>query len=404
MKSWECAKALVHHLNAFSGLFAVICRETENSLKHSAQKLMWDTICRLELQHQFRNMVGEIRHVSNSSFVIFKGIGRDPDSIKSMEGADIVWVEEAQTISKTSLEILIPTITRKTGAEIWFTYNPRFRTDAVSQMFDSGHPLAFVESISYTENPHLSISFVAEAEELRKRNPSMYNHVYGGEYLDECNLKMVSKIVVDDGVQNRINDITVVGVDIARDGGDRTTIYVRRGRKIVERRRFDVMDLDKLIVEMQEINRIYAPDRINVDSTGHGAWVPDALRKLGIKNVHGINFSESAWDEDKYANKRTNLYGLADDYFAAGGTVPDDPELQEELGATWYTYDTKNRPQLVPKAEIKKKIGRSTDDSDGFCLCLYTGSDDMFTRKSVMATRVSSELLAHEMLSNSGWG
>lgn len=380
MKSWELAKALVYYCARYDDFFGVVCRETEVSLKHSAQKLMWDTIKRYELEDQFTNMVGMIRHNYNGSFIIFKGIGADPDSIKSMEGADVVWVEEAQTISNASLDILIPTITRKDGAEIWFSYNPRFRTDAVSVMFADGHPMAEIYHINYTENPFISNAFIEEAEELKRKNPKLYGHIYMGQFLDDSTLLIVSSVLFGEA-QAYPNDICVVGVDIARDGGDALTVWVRRGRNIVETQKHHNMDLDKLSSVLLEVNRIHKPDRINIDSTGHGAWAADGLKRAGLDNVYSINFAEEAWEPEKYSNKRTNLYALAPMFFDGGGRLPaGSVQVEKELLSSRYTFDTKNRARLIPKDEIKRIIGCSPDEADGFVLCLYTGNADMFEK------------------------
>lgn len=383
MKSWECAKALIYYLKKYPGLFAVVCRETEVSLEHSAKKLVWDTLGRLGLQSEFESIQGCIRHKSNGSFVIFKGIGKDPDSIKSMEGADIVWVEEAQTISQRSLEILTPTINRKSGAEMWFTFNPRFRTDAVSVMFDGGHPLAEIQTINYTENPFLSPEFLAEANEMQRKNPKLYEHIYLGAYVDDSALVMVPNVVF--GVAPVYdNDIVIVGVDIARDGDDALEICVRKGCNIVETQSHHNMDLDKLSAQLIDINRRFKPERINIDSTGHGAWCADGLRKSGFTNIYPINFAESAWDEDLYANKRTNLYALAKKYFDNGGVVPvGSIDLEKQLLTARYTFDTKNRAQLIPKKEMKVILGCSPDKSDAFCLSLYT-TGDMFRKQTTI--------------------
>lgn len=402
MKSWECAKAMVYYMKKFPRFFGVVCRETEVSLKHSAQKLIWDTIVRYGLDGEFDNLIGVIRHKTNGSFVVFRGIGADPDSVKSMEGADVVWVEEAQDASDESFRTLIPTIIRKDGAEVWFTYNPRFRTDAVSVMFDEGHPLAEIQTINYTENPFISQTFIIEAEEMRRKNPKLYEHVYLGAYLDDSTLVMCPRVVFGIG-QAYPNDICVVGVDIARSGGDALVIYVRKGRNIVEKQKHYNMDLDSLSSQLMDVNRRWNPDRINIDSTGHGAWCADGLKKSGFNNVHAINFSEEAWDDAKYSKKRTNLYALANQYFDNGGMIQvGDTELEKQLISSRYTFDSKNRAQLIPKDEIKKIIGCSPDDSDAFCLSLYTGTSEMFSKPYKAKEQNEAEIM-NILMKNARW-
>jgi hypothetical protein len=153
------------------------------------------------------------------------------------------------------------------------------------------------------------------------------------------------------------------------------------------------MTLDSLVMEIQAVIRDHKPQRINVDSTGHGAWVPDALMAYDIK-VTPVCFSEDAWHPSKFGNKRTEIYALANEYFEAGGVIPYDAnDLEKELTASYYTLDSKDRPRLIPKIEIKKKIGRSPDNSDAFCLSLVTYPMGMFEKQSEISANYDAELV-----------
>lgn len=317
-----------------------------------------------------------VHNVTRSRF-IFRGIKTDPTSIKSITDIDACWVEESETITSESLQILIPSI-RKENSRLYFSGNPKDRVSALAQMFIENIPPpdTIIISNDYRDNPFVSDTMLKEAHHMRDTNPEMYNHIYLGEYLDAANLILVKNVVR--GTSPTIaSDKVIVGIDIARDGGDRTVICIRKGKSIVDIRVFPTMDLTNLVHELNSVIHKWKPEQINVDATGHGAWVPDALKASGIY-VKSINFAESSRYPDKYANMRTEMYGLASDFFTNGGKIrPQDIALERELESSYYTLDNHNRIKLVPKTEIKQRTGKSPDLADSFCLSLIT-SGDMF--------------------------
>ena len=126
-KSWGVARALL--IMGLQKPIRVLCaRETQHSLRESVHQLLVDQIARLGFAGFYRIQQVQITGVNGTEFV-FAGLSdQTAASIKSFEGADIVWVEEAQTVTKLSWTILIPTI-RKTGSEIWLTWNPEMDND-----------------------------------------------------------------------------------------------------------------------------------------------------------------------------------------------------------------------------------------------------------------------------------
>lgn len=113
----------------------VVCiREVQNSIKDSVKQLLVDKIAKLQMTAYFEVLDNEIR-CNNGSIIIFRGMqSYNADNIKSLESYDIAWIEEAQTLSQHSLDMLRPTM-RKDGSELWFSWNPRYKTDAVDMFF-----------------------------------------------------------------------------------------------------------------------------------------------------------------------------------------------------------------------------------------------------------------------------
>lgn len=163
---------------------AVCIREIQKSIKESVKRLLEDKITAMGLRDQFHpELETEIR-CKNGGFIIFQGMqNHTADSIKSLEGYDIAWVEEAQTISKTSLDLLLPTI-RKDDSEIWFSWNPKGKKDAVDMLLRGPQKLdkAIVVEANYLDNPFCPQKMKDLAESEKARDPDNYLHVWKGHY------------------------------------------------------------------------------------------------------------------------------------------------------------------------------------------------------------------------------
>lgn len=180
-KSHSFAAALV--LMAASKPIRVLCgREIQKSIKDSVKRLIDDKIAEYKLNKFFTSTETEIRG-ANGSLFLFAGIKTNPESIKSMEGIDICWIEEASTISLRSLEFLVPTI-RKEGSEIWFTWNPENELDPVDIMFRGKTPPnnSIVQEVKWYDNPWFPEVLKEEMEFDRMNNPEKYMHVWEGGY------------------------------------------------------------------------------------------------------------------------------------------------------------------------------------------------------------------------------
>lgn len=112
---------------------------------------------------------------------IFAGLRHNVSQIRSLEGIDIAWVEEAANISHTSWEILIPTI-RKDGSEIWISFNPVLESDATYERFVKCPQVSsLVRHVSFKDNPWFPAKVARGAAELRARDPDAYQHIYLGQ-------------------------------------------------------------------------------------------------------------------------------------------------------------------------------------------------------------------------------
>jgi phage terminase large subunit len=178
-KSWEFAQALV--MRAFLDKSLILCtREIQNSISDSVLSLLGNTIERLGLSYFFDVQRTTIIGRNGSEFK-FKGLnGLTIDSIKSFEGADICWVEEAHSVSQRSWEVLIPTI-RKANSQIWISFNPDLASDPVYQRFvENPTENCYVQKVSYLDNPDCPQTLIDEANYLKSVDYDAYSHVYLG--------------------------------------------------------------------------------------------------------------------------------------------------------------------------------------------------------------------------------
>lgn len=161
----------------------VVCiREVQNSIKDSVRQLLVDKIEKLGLQPFFEVLEAEIRGPDGSA-IVFKGMqSYNAANIKSLEGYDIAWVEEAQTLSQHSLDLLRPTL-RKEGSELWFSWNPRYKTDPVDQFFRKSPPDNAVSVlINWKDNPWFPDVLRTEMEHDFIIDPDKAEHIWNGAY------------------------------------------------------------------------------------------------------------------------------------------------------------------------------------------------------------------------------
>lgn len=182
-KSWGTARALL--LLAVQNPLRVLCaREIQNSIKDSVHQLLSDQIKAMGLSGFYAVLKDEIRCVAGpgrGSAFTFAGLRHNIDNIKSKEGIDIVWVEEARTVSRDSWEKLVPTI-RKAGSEIWVTFNPELEEDETYQRFVLNRPTdAIVVEMNWRDNPWFPETLRQEMDDLKRRDPDAYLHIYEGK-------------------------------------------------------------------------------------------------------------------------------------------------------------------------------------------------------------------------------
>jgi len=182
-KSHFFAELLVEYCIMHPGTHAVCIREIQKSLDQSVKKLVEMKIEQMGVGGYFKVQEQKI-HVHGGGQIIFQGMqNHTAESLKSLEGYDIAWCEESQSLSQKSLDLLRPTI-RKEGSELWFSWNPFAPSDPIDRLLRGECPPydATVVEVNFEDNPWFPDVLKKEAEYDMSRDIDKYNHVWLGQY------------------------------------------------------------------------------------------------------------------------------------------------------------------------------------------------------------------------------
>lgn len=197
-------------------------REVQKSIKESSHRLIADTIDRMGMSAFFDVQRDAIKGANGSEFA-FAGLqDHTSDSIKSYEGFDDAWVEEAHTVTERSANILIPTI-RKPGSSITWTYNPEADEDFVHLLANSGRDDVLVVDINWRDNPWFPAELETERRAMQALNPDLYRHIWEGECRSVGGILFKREwFKFYDVLPARLNKYLASDYAVTEDGGDWT--------------------------------------------------------------------------------------------------------------------------------------------------------------------------------------
>lgn len=282
-KSWTIADLLV--LMAYQRPLRILCaRELQLSIQESVHRLIADCIERRGLQAHFLIEKAAI-YGNNGSQFLFSGIKNNPTKIKSMEGIDVCWVEEAESVTEQSWNILIPTI-RKPGSEIWVSFNPGNILDDTYKRFVVSPPEnSYVAKVNWHDNPWFPDVLREEMEEMRRNDPEMARHIWDGEPVADSELAVIKPMWISAAVDAHVKlGITpsggkIGGFDVADEGKDANAYIWRHG--VIVQHAHEWKDNDPNSAAAQVFNWSLA-DRVeivNFDNIGVGAGAKGELRQ-----------------------------------------------------------------------------------------------------------------------------
>lgn len=236
-KSHFFAELAVEEMVVNPDLRFVCIREVQRSLKFSAKALVENKIRKMGVSHLFDPLEREIRRKGGTGLMIFEGMqDHTADSLKSLEGFGRAWVEEAQNLSKRSLELLIPTI-RSEGSQIWFSWNPDQPDDPVDDLMVTNSPAnSILVHVNYRDNPFCPQVMHDEADRMAATDQDAYSHIWLGGY----NTRSVSQVlagkwVVDEFEPDEDWDGPYHGADFgfAQDPATLIRCWIAGGRRLM---------------------------------------------------------------------------------------------------------------------------------------------------------------------------
>jgi phage terminase large subunit len=263
----------------------IVCiREVQDSIRDSVRQLLVDKISKLGMTAFWRPLDSEIRG-ANGSLIIFKGMqSYNAETIKSLEAYDIAWVEEAQTLSQRSLDMLRPTI-RKEGSELWFSWNPRYKTDPVDVFFRRSPPAEAVSVlVNWRDNPWFPDVLRRDMERDIAVDPVKADHTWNGAY-GASEGSILSRWVSEAEREGRVNDLVRYdelgnGIAVSGDLGFRDTAawwYWQRkvgGFSLLAYDGDSGLDADDWIPRIQEKLRYLGGARVKLERI----WLPHDAR------------------------------------------------------------------------------------------------------------------------------
>lgn len=369
-KSRQVGTALI--LRGRQQQLRVLCtREIQNTIKDSVHKLLKDIIAQYEFSDYVITNDSIINNLTGTEF-IFRGIRHNTNEIKSTEGIDVCWIEEAQTITDASIDVITPTI-RKAGSQIIYTFNRINELDPVYVRYVMNQPSnAYVKKVNYDvlERVGLLSDVIKQEIEQDRSDPPLFAHKWLGEPLGQTELAIISRqavLAAMDRVVDDNNGADIVGVDVARMGNDRTVFWRRRGLKTISNKVLAKLRTTQVCDALEQFISFDKDVELRIDDTGVGGGVTDEMLRRQY-NVLAINFGGAPADKDKYPN------WISEAWFNMAGLMgqvelPMDSDLIMELSTRQWAQDAKGKRRVESKEHYKKRGFRSPDIADAVIIC-----------------------------------
>jgi phage terminase large subunit len=357
----------------------IVCgRETQNSIEESVYTIFKDLIVSFKLNFEVQS--NKIIHRLTGSTILFKGFREQGSiNIKGLEGVDILWIDEAQSITKPTLDIIIPTI-RKDKAKVFFTMNRHLKNDPVYKEFATRDDCLHIK-INYIDNPFCSAALKVEAELCKEKDD--YAHIWLGEPLEEADNFLFSeqKLVACKEVDFLACGYgeCVMGIDVARYGEDKcvATILQRRGPikwQVKHVERWGGKNLMETVGRVIDLIGRFKPASTSVDADGM-VGVTDRLIEL---DQHNINEFHGGWSGEKHVLNYKNYENVKTEWFyklkelIEYGNIGELPQLTiDSLLTIMYTHKSDGTKIIMSKEHMRSKGFKSPDDADSIMMAYH---------------------------------
>lgn len=358
----------------------IVCgRETQNTIAESVYSLMADLIRAWNLDYEIQ--ANKLIHRKTGTEITFRGFRQQGAfNIQGMEGVDIIWIDEAQAITKRTMEHLMPTI-RKEKSKIFFTMNRHVVNDPAYQ-FCKDDPDCLHIHINYTDNKYCTSILLKQAEKCRIKNPEDYNHIWLGQPLEKTEDAVFA---LEELIATGVNKypakphygLRIAGMDVARFGDDKCCVVIIQQMgalhwEVIHIQEWGQRDTVYTSGMFLEIYNQYDCSHAVIDEDGIGGPVLDSLNKgRGLNSFVGFRNPSISYNDNKdFANNRTvNTYKLKD-MVSKGHIAITQDSLIKELVTLRYTYDHQQRKILLSKDQMRKDGVKSPNQADALIMAV----------------------------------
>ena len=409
-KSYDTAGQLVKIMRSCKVKVACV-RMFQNSIEDSVKPIIELMANLFGVADEFTFQDRKIVHNQTGSTVIFKGLARNINEVKGMVDIDILWIEEAESLTKIMWSILEPTITRNEGAECWIVFNPKFATDFAYKRFVTNPPVGYtIRQINYDENPFLGPDAMIGINAMMDEDIEEYNHIYLGVPLDDSDRVIIKrkwlvaakdahiKLGIEPTGQKRI------GYDVADDGNDLCAYIYAHGilaRGCEEWK----AGKDELVESAYRVANVANSKKATVfyDSIGVGAGTGSNIKQYNDLNTRKINYvgwnagggkvnpdkeyKDGVLNKDQFSNAKSQAWWdvadrLIETYNAVVYGKPFDPNniisissdlphlerLFDEMSAPYRDMDATGKSKVESKKDLEKRGVKSPNIADAFIM------------------------------------
>ncbi len=382
----------------------ILCaREFQGSISDSVIKLLSETIYRLGYQNEFEIQKNTIIHLGTGATFIFLGVKNNVTKIKSVQGVGICWVEEAESVTKESWEVLLPSIRGDKNAEVWVSFNPKNILDDTYQRFIVSPPQGTILiKANYQDNPHFyETPLPQQMQECKERDYDLYLHIWEGEPVADSDLAIIKPSWIAAAVDAHIklgfqpSGKKRIGFDVADEGEDSNALTFVHGSVVNNCQQWNKGDVISSADRVQHYAEKQNADEIVYDSIGVGAGVKAHLKRTSKIDAIGFNaggavfkpdskFSDGKTNKDMFSNiKAQAWWGVRERFYNTWRCInhlknnPDDINfvkqfkddqlislssdmklleyLKAELSRPWVEYDNNGRVKVESKKDMKKR-------------------------------------------------
>jgi len=400
-KSWEFAGRAAFIGQNYKSRFLCV-RRYQNKIKESVYTLIKNQIENFGLVG-YKSYASEIKNENGTEFV-FYGIERNIDEIKSFEGADVLWIEEAHNLTEEQWKILEPTI-RKEGSEVWISFNPRLISDFIWQRFIVNPPPSTnARLINYLDNPFLSKTLLQTINAAKEEDLESYEHIYLGLPLSDDDQAVIKRSWLEAAVDAHIKlDIDMsgancVGYDVADSGEDKNAVAVFDGAICNHIEEWKAPEDDLVNSAMRAYSFVTQNGFMSYDSIGVGAHTGSTLNGKGKRNHAKFNAGDSVnmpnhkykgivSNKDKFENLKAQAWQdvadrLRNTYNAVNKGMEFKPDelisissdiggleaLKSELCSPHKSYSKRGLDMVERKEDMKKRGIKSPNKADAFIM------------------------------------